>query len=187
MSALRLAPLAILLALALPRPALAASEPWLGLDHAKLQTAGNAGLAAGGVGWAWMGRRLEADVLLGWVPPRVAGEHLFSATTKLTWQPVRTRYREWLLRPVSLGVQLTYTHGDQFFVRPGYYAIPTAIRGGVTIGGSLVRTRLRHLREAGVYWEAVALDSALRHWSLNPETTGLGEVLSLALGVRVAR
>jgi hypothetical protein len=180
----RIAPLAIALALA---PAVASGRGWLGLDQAKLQTAGNLGVAAGGAGWGFWGTRLEADVLVGWVPPSVAGEHIFTATSKLTWQPTRLGHRGWLLRPLTVGGQLTYTPGDAFFVWSGYYAIPTALRAGLMLGGSLVRTRVRHVREVGVYWEAVALDSGLRHWAFNRRTTGAGDVLSLALGVRVAR
>jgi hypothetical protein len=174
-------------ALALAPARAAAGRPWYALDHAKLQTAGNVGLAAGGVGWGFERTRLEADLLVGWVPPAIAGEHLFMATSKLTWQPLALRHRGWLLRPLTLGLQVTYAHGDQFFVRPGYYAIPTALRAGVSVGGSLSRTRLRRVREAGLYWEAVALDAALREWRYNGRTVGVEDVVSLALGVRVVR
>jgi hypothetical protein len=43
------------------------------------------------------------------------------------------------------------------------------------------------VREAGLYWEAVALDAALREWRYNGRTVGVDDVVSLALGVRVVR
>jgi hypothetical protein len=162
-------------------------------DHVKAQTAGNLGLAAVGLGYAWHGRRLETDLLVGWAPPSVAGEHLWPVSGKLIFQPFRLTRGRFLLRPLSAGVQLTYTPGDEYFIAQPrryprrYYEVPTALRAGVALGGGLSRRVRGALSEVGVYWELVALDIALVDWARNSRAIGPREVFSFALGVRLAR
>ncbi len=171
--------------------AVADGRPWYLPDHAKLQFAGSIGFISPGVGWAWGGRKVEADVFLGWVPEVVGGEDIYSATGKLAWQPLSFGgARGWLVRPVSAGLQVTYTFGSRYFVRqpsrfgPDYYDFPTALRTGVALGGNAaIRTR-GAVREIGVYWEVVALDVMLFLWARNPRALGPEDAFTVALGVR---
>lgn len=158
----------------------------------KAQTAGNLGVVAAGFGYAWHDRRVEADLVVGWVPERLAGRHLVPVSAKVAWQPLRWEREGWLLRPLTAGAQLTYTEGDEFFVvlparyPDDYYPVPTALRAGVALGGTLSRRVRGSFSELGLYWELVALDVALVDWVRNPRTIGPAEVFSLALGLRVA-
>jgi hypothetical protein len=191
LTAARAAAAAVVLALATPAGAAPEGRAWWLPDHVKGQTAGNLGVVAGGVGYAWHGRRLEADLLVGWVPESVAGRHLVPVSAKVTWQPLRWEREGWLLRPLA-GAQLTYTPGDEFFVLlperypDDYYQVPTALRAGVVLGGSLSRRVRGTFSELGVFWELVALDVALADWVRNPRTVGPTDVFSLALGLRAA-
>lgn len=169
-------------------------------DQAKLQLAGALGLLAAGGGWELLDRRLELDVLLGWVPESLAGTQLVAATGKVTWLPwmlsldrLRLGHSAldgWRLRPLTLGAALTYTFGDRFFLRlpdhhpPGYYPLPTALRAIFAVGGTVGR-RLPPLAQAGLYWEVVAVDLPLAYWFANQRAVDLSDVLSLALGVRL--
>jgi hypothetical protein len=173
------------------RPALA--RPWYLPDQAKLQFAGNVGFLSPGVGYAWAGRRLEADLFFGWVPRAVGGEDILSFTGKLTWQPWELASdRRWFVRPLAAALQVTYTLGDDYFVtlpsryRPHYYDFPTALRAGVALGGTVGRKGGGKLREVGLYFELVALDTMLFLWAHNPEALDADDVFSLALGVRFA-
>jgi hypothetical protein len=157
----------------------------------KLQYAGNVGLVSPGVGWG--APRVETDVFFGWVPHEVAGVEVFSVTGKVTWLPWREPLgRRWLVRPLTLGLQLTYTFGSEyFFTLPSkygsrYHDFQTALHAGIAFGGTLGRLSDGRLREVGVYWELVGLDMMLFEWVRNPRTLGPTDVFSLALGVRVA-
>jgi hypothetical protein len=187
------APMCLAAALsAIPSSAEGRDRHWAVPDQAKLQLAGNVGFLSPGVGWSWLGRRLEGDLLFGWVPPSIGGDSILSFTGKLTFAPWRLRAgRGWFLRPLTSAVQLTYTLGDEYFLRlpehypHGYYSAATAVRAAVALGTSVGR-RQWGLDEVGVYAEVVALDAMLAFWFANPQALGPDDVLSLAVGVRAA-
>lgn len=165
---------------------------WAVPDQAKVQLAGNVGFVSPGVGWSWLDRRLEADLFFGWVPRQVGGESIVSLTGKLTLAPWRLRPGSgWSLRPLTAAVLLTYTFGDEYFLRlpdhypHGYYSAATALRSALALGASVGR-RQWGLQELGVYAELVALDAMLALWIANPSGLGPDDVVSLALGVRAA-
>lgn len=191
--------LAALAALALAPPADAATctlsstaarddHAWYVPDHLKLQLAGNVGFVSPGVGYAFLGRRLETDAFFGWVPESIGGADILSLTGKVTAHPFALRLGGVDWRPLSLGLQVTYTFGDQYFVRPPsqfpgkYYDFPTSLRAGIAVGTS-ADTRIGE-RRVGAYLELVALDVTLKAWMDNREELSAADVFSLAIGVR---
>lgn len=174
------------LALALAAPDAASPDdrrPWYAPHHAKLQLAGNVGFLSPGVGYAWE-RRLELDVLLGWVPEAIGGvDDIFSVTGKLTYAPWSVERRPWTFRPFTAGFQVTYTFGDQYFVIPPFSFTPTALRAGIALGTEA--SREIGGRRVGLFAELVALDLGLVYWMSNPDAFGPTDAFSLALGVRI--
>jgi hypothetical protein len=165
---------------------------WILPDQAKLQLAGNVGFLSPGVGWSWLGSRVEGDLFFGWVPASIGGDSIVSLTGKLTLAPWRLRPGSgWSVRPLTAALQLTYTFGHEYFLRlpdhypHGYYSAATAIRTAVAVGASVGRPQWG-LDELGVYAELVALDAMLGFWIANPRALGPADVLSLAVGVRAA-
>lgn len=171
---------------------IAEARPWYVPDQAKLQLAGSIGFLSPGVGWASGRHTLEADVFFGWVPRAVAGDDILSVTGKVTLQPLRLGIGSVLLRPATVALQLTYTFGHGLFVRSpepygdGYYDFPTALHAGVAVGGSASLLTRGAVREVGLYWEAVALDTAIYAWHRNRRALGLLDLVTFAVGVRAA-
>jgi hypothetical protein len=174
-------------------PRTAAAKPWYGPDHSKVQLAGWMGFVSPGAGYSWFGRRLEADLFFGWVPPPLGGEHIVSLTSKVTWLPVRLGEPERLtFHPLTLSAQVTYTFGSEYWIleprgrypTPDYYPLPTALRGGIGVGGDVGRP-LWGLERASVYYEFVAIDIMLGHWIGNSGAIGARDVVSFALGLRL--
>jgi hypothetical protein len=168
-----------------------ARRAWYVPDQAKLQLAGAIGFLAPGAGYAFLDRRVELDLFLGYAPGSLAGVELWSLTGKVTWFPWSVALgRGWSARPLSFAAQLTYTFGDRFFVflperyGPEYYPLPTALRAGLALGTAIGRPagRLEHL---GAYAEVVAVDLPLGYLVSNLGTVRASEVLSIALGVRL--
>jgi hypothetical protein len=182
--AARAASVAALLAADAAAPARAApGRAWYVPDHAKLQLAGNVGFLSPGVGWA-LGRRADADLFFGWVPEAVGGTDIFALTGKVTWAPWSVASGGWSVRPLTAGLQVTYTYGDQYFVVPPFTFTPTALRAGIAIGAGA--SRLVRGRELGLYAELVALDLGLAYALSNRRALDLADAFSLALGARVA-
>jgi hypothetical protein len=172
-------------------PGRAAASSGIVPDHLKLQLAGDVGFLSPGAGYGWFGRRLEADLFLGWVPAAIDGADVFSITPKVTWAPLRLDAgRGWEVRPVTAALQLTYTFGhDYYLLLPerfpaNYYDFATALRVGFAIGAEVART-LRGTRRVGVYAELVALDALVLAWVRNPRTLGPTNVFTLAIGARL--
>lgn len=190
----RALPLLLALAALVAAPRTAAAAPWYAPDHSKVQLAGWMGFVSPGAGYAWFGRRLEADLFFGWVPPPLGGEHIVSLTSKVTWLPIRLGDANRLtVHPFTLSAQMTYTFGSEYWVfepsgrypTPDYYPLPTALRAGIGVGGDVGRP-LWGLERASIYYEVVALDVMLGHWIGNPRALGPADVVSLALGLRLA-
>lgn len=159
-------------------------------DQARLQFAGAIGLLSAGAGYAFADRRLELDVLLGWVPGSLADVDLVTLTGKVTYLPWRIGLpRGWRLRPVTAAFAVTYTFGDRFFLRSpskypsGYAPLPTALRASVALGATIGRPVWR-LRELALSVELVAVDVPLAYWISNRGPVDASDVISLALGVR---
>lgn len=169
--------------------------PWFVPDHAKVQFAGTIGFLSAGVGYGLGGRRVgELDFLAGWVPARYVGNDLFTLTTKGTWQPWRARLgRRWELRPVTFALAVTYTRGDNLWLRTpdryeaGYYDMPSALHASAALGGALSLRVPGPLDAVGIYWEVVATDVALFYWVKDRSAIDARDALSVALGLRVAR
>jgi hypothetical protein len=155
-----------------------------------VQLAGNVGFLSPGVGYSWLGRRLEADLFLGWVPPPLGGEHIVSTTAKLTWLPWHVAVPGgWRLQPLALGFQVTYTYGSEYWVRlparypDDYYELPSALRSALFVGAAAGRP-LWGLEEVALYAELVALDAAIGLWMGNARSLGPEDVFSVAVGMR---
>lgn len=158
------------------------ARPWYVPDHAKLQLAGNVGFLSPGAGYG-LGRRLEGDLFLGWVPEAIGGDDVFSVTGKLTLSPWRVEAGRWRVRPFTAALQLTYTFGDQYFVIPDEPFTPTALRAALGFGAAAsVPVRGRRV---GLYAELVALDLGLLFWLSNRDALSPVDVFSVALGMRV--
>ncbi|MCP3140675.1 hypothetical protein [Pyxidicoccus xibeiensis] len=166
-------------------------RPWYVPDHAALQLAGSIGLLSAGPGWGFLDDALDAQLLLGWAPPAVAGEDFLTVTLKGQWHPFRLRWSGWSVRPLTVGLLLSYTFGDEYFVTlpdrypDGYYWFKTGLRPALLLGGSVGRpVPALGLRNLEGYVELVATDYRLVHFLRNPVTVETG-LFSLALGARL--
>lgn len=163
-----------------------AERAWYLPAQAKLQLAGNIGFISPGAGWAWLHRKLTADVFFGWVPEAFGGD-VYSTTAKLTWRPWAVHAGRLELRPITGALQLTYTFGGDYFVtQPSrfpsdYYPLPTALRSAVAFGSAL-SSRAWSGARLGVYYELVALDLMVNAWARN-SSVSLAEIFSLAVGL----
>ena len=172
-------------------------RPWYRPGHLALQTGGGLGMVAAGAGYEFLKkRRLETDILFGYVPKRFAGSTLTLASVKFLYSPFRLRVAEQVQAlPLSLGAYVSYTHGTLKDELKGqyssdYYYFSTDTRLGPLLGGRLTYLAAPVVatgqpRKVSAYYELSSNDLYIASYLTNPGG-GLrfGQILTLALGVK---
>ncbi|MCC2545702.1 hypothetical protein LJY25_04535 [Hymenobacter sp. BT175] len=172
----------------------AMETPWYRPRHLILQTAGGVGMVAGGVGYSFAKDKLETDILVGYVPKRYAGSTLSIATAKFMYTPFALPLGEKLrLHPLTVGPYLSYTHGTINDEERGQYTKDYYWFSSDTRVGFLAGSRLTYLRGTGAtgrprnvsaYYELGSNDLYLLSYYGNRRGLGIGDILTLALGLK---
>lgn len=177
------------------QPDVAAYRKWFIPDHIKMQFAGNIGFISGGPGYVSKNKSLETDILLGFLPQKYGGDALVSLTTKVTYSPWRIHLKNnYNVAPFSIGFYSSHTLGPQFdtkwpeYYPKGYYWWATAIRLGAYVGGKVGLEVKNHKKIKGFefYYEAGTYDLLLISYVQNTGYLRPKDILSLALGVKIA-
>lgn len=180
-----------------PTP-VSAARPWYRPTHLVLQTAGGMGMVAGGVGYTLLHDRLEADVLVGYVPEKHAGSTLGVGTFKVLYTPYSIRLNDKLqLRPLTFGVYVTHTRGvindgepNQYY--DGYYWFSRNTRLGPLLGSRLTYgyksvAHPERQKRVSAYYELGSNDLYLVTYFSNANRKSLSpiDILTLGLGVKL--
>ncbi|GAA3969986.1 hypothetical protein GCM10022407_14860 [Hymenobacter antarcticus] len=179
-------------ATAAPRP----ERPWYRPSHLALQTGGGLGMVAAGAGYEFSKNRLEADILIGYVPKRYAGSTLSLASLKFMYSPFRLPIGEKIqVLPLTVGAYFSYTHGTLNDELKGQYSSEYYWFSTDTRYGPLLGSRVTFLappvaatgqpRKISVYYELGSNDLYLASYLNNRKGgLGFGQLLTLALGVK---
>lgn len=166
---------------------------WYTPDHTKLQFAGNIGFLSMGIGYLHGKEKLETDIMLGFVPKSIGGDHIISLTGKLTYFPWQIHMNEnFTLYPLSVGPYLSYSFGSQFDTLlpneypPGYYWWATSLRLGAFAGGKLQWRLPGNDRHLAFYYEIGTYDLELISYIQNTEYLQIEDIFSMALGVKLS-
>ena len=168
---------------------------WWQPDKVVLQTAGYAGVVAGGPGWD-LGTDHALSLLVGYVPKGTAPEELWQLTLKYAYRPIdpvplngEQAPSRW--HPLHLGLGLVYGHHDRLFLRqperypPDYYP-PTALLPTITVGTSQEEGSRTVFLEFTMLARSVdAFFSNRRYFAEQYELLGLEAIGSLAFGLRI--
>lgn len=159
--------------------------------YVKVQYAGGIGFISLGLGYGSRNDKLEGDFYYGYVPKSVGGVYIHAVSSKLTWHPLKKMALKSLeLRPLSAGVLVSYTFGKQYFLFSpenypySYYNFPTALHGGVFIGGRLDKPLPGGRRRVGLYYELGSNDREITSYLNNRSSIKITEILNLALGIK---
>ncbi|UOQ75329.1 hypothetical protein MUN84_11365 [Hymenobacter sp. 5516J-16] len=168
--------------------------PWYRPRHAVVQTGGGLGMVAAGVGYS-LRDRLDLDILVGYVPKKYAGSTLSLASAKLLYSPWTLPVGEkWSVKPLSVGVYFSYTHGTLNDEEPnqysrGYYWFSTDTRVGPLLGSrlsyALPPTAAGRKRNLSGYYELGTNDLYLISYVQNTKGLSPADILTLSLGVKV--
>ncbi|MGK7392075.1 MAG: hypothetical protein ACNS60_17110 [Candidatus Cyclobacteriaceae bacterium M2_1C_046] len=162
-------------------------------DHAKIQFAGNIGFLSAGVGYEIAQEKGEVDLMVGYLPESIGGVDIITANLKAGYYPWKINFSEnYTYEPVYGGIYLSYSFGSEYYLTlpehypEGYYWWPTALRGGLYIGGRLSKdVALGEIDRLGLYYELGTYDLKLISVLQNLEYFSITDALDLAIGVRV--
>jgi len=154
-------------------------------DHGTLQFAGGIGFLSGGIGYDSKTKRIQTDILYGYVPQKLGGVTIHSITGKFTWIAVSSKLKnnirvDWL----STGLLINYVFGKQyFFLSPDkyplkYYGLPTAAHVGIFAGGGL------RYKRAGVYYELGTTDRDLASYVGNIKAIPFFDIVNIGVGAK---
>lgn len=165
-------------------------------NQTTMQFAGSIGAYAIGLGWHY-GRKQqwETELLFGYVPKKNGGEEHFTFTAKQRYVPWRLPLSSrWAVEPLTTGFFINSIFGEGFWDKEpskythGYYGFSTKIRYNIFVGQRVVYnipTRHRRFnRSITFYYELSTCDLYVVSAVPN-KNVGLGDILSLALGVKM--
>lgn len=163
---------------------------WLLPDHATLQFAGSIGVGSLGAGYRNPKNTLEGELLLGYLPASMGGDHFFTPALKGNWLPfLLFEDRKVQLYPIQTGVMVAYTFGSEFFSKQpdyypkGYYPFSTAIHAYWQLGSRIsVPMKTNRLE---FYYELNASAEEIITLVQNPNFITPGKIFSLALGLKL--
>ena len=168
---------------------------WYVPQHVVLQTAGGIGMLTGGVGYSIFRKRLDVDVLAGYVPQRYAGNKalgIFTLKTTYTPYTIPLRNAAWRLHPLSFGGLVNYTpsrtlnrsRDEKYY--DGYYWWSSTVRFGAFLGGKITRelkpTATGQARAVSLYYELGTNDLYVVSLATNTSGLKLTDVLTLGVG-----
>jgi hypothetical protein len=172
-----------------------APRSWYVPHHVVLQTAGGIGMVSGGVGYSVFRKRLDIDVLAGYVPQRYAGiKALGIFTLKTTYSPytITLKNPQWRVQPFSFGGLVNYTpsrtlnrsRDEKYY--DGYYWWSSTVRFGAFVGGRVTRTLTPTLtgraRAMSLYYELGTNDLYVVSKATNLSGLKVTDILSLGVG-----
>ncbi|HEY6558031.1 MAG TPA: hypothetical protein VI072_12190 [Polyangiaceae bacterium] len=166
---------------------------FLAPDFAKLQSGGYSGVVGLGLGYAAFDDVLNLTVLYGYVPRAVAGKHVHALSAAFSVRPFEIDLDPLRVLPLYAGAGVLHTWGSGYFLTlperysSGYYR-PTGVHASFHLGVELdwLPSSASWLERHGTFAELTVLEIFAGRYLRNPDSLGIHEVASLALGYRAA-
>jgi hypothetical protein len=162
--------------------------------HAKLQYGGGIGLFSAGFGYTNKNKKLEGDIMYGYVPAGSTGVEIHSATLKLQWIPIKTlQAGNLFLKPLVTGVLVNRSFGQQYFgFKPSnypynYYKFPTAYNAALLVGSQagILFPGANTIKGLSFYYELLSFDRELISFVNNTHSLSLDDILTLGVGMKL--
>jgi hypothetical protein len=171
---------------------------WYVPHHLVGQFAGGQGMMTAGLGYSLSRRRLDLDLLAGYVPCRYSITPMTILTAKVTYMPwtIALGRRGWAVRPLAVGGYLSYTASEglnetQDGKYPaGYYWWSANTRVGGFLGGRIAhplpsRCPAKPRRLVSFYYELGTNELYVTNWWGNPRGLTLLDVATLGVGIKL--
>lgn len=161
--------------------------------YIKTQFAGDIGLISVGVGKSLFNDKLETDLFFGYLPKSIGGDRIFTSAIKVSYLPFREiPIQKICFNPLSTGLQLGYTFGDEYFAfeprnqyPKSYYGFSTALHLYYFVGGRVSYLINEKIPEMEFYYEVGSNVEYIISYIQNPHYLSLGKIFNLGMGVKI--
>lgn len=166
-------------------------------DGARLQFAGNMGLAAAGPVWVYgKNSQWNTSLLLGYIPRHDAKHSKLTMTLKQDFTPwtIHTADTRFFIYPLTASVYFNTVFSDEFWTRQperypkGYYWFSTRLRPSIAVGQRVQYAVPEHKRKffhsMSAFYEFSTCDYTLIQKFQNHSLT-LGQILTFSIGMQV--
>lgn len=162
-------------------------------DDAIVQYAGSIGFASLGAGYSLGKGNFETDILLGYVPESIGGNHIWTAAVRANWLPwrIKTGKRTSII-PLTTGLMISHTFGKKYFVlQPdyypkNYYTFSTAVHLYYQLGGRFQFELFDGKLPMALYYELNSSAEATFSLAQNRRALTPADIFHLSLGLRVS-
>ena len=163
-------------------------------SEAIVQYAGSIGFASLGAGYSLGRGNFETDILLGYVPKSIGGNHIWTVAVRANWLPwrIKTGKRTSII-PLTTGLMAGYTFGNKYFIlQPDYYpkkyyTFSTAVHLYYQLGGRFQFELFDgKLPDMALYYELNSSAEATFSYAQNRRALSPADIFHLSLGLRVS-
>lgn len=162
--------------------------------HVKVQHGGGIGYLALGPGYTSRNKKIEYDLLYGYLPEKIGGVEIHAATLKCSWIPFNIETNEIVVKPLVTGGLLNYAFGKQYFsFNPpnypyDYYNFPTAFNSAIFLGGMAGKNfgSPGKGKDISVYYELLIFDRELISYISNTRGLDFNDIFTLGFGLKFA-
>jgi len=169
---------------------------WFVPSSARVQFAGNIGMLSIGPGWSFLNNRIDVEYSMGYVPKFEAEEAIFIHALKgIYTTPLQINLSKLKIKPVSVGVAISHTLGDQFnkYQRssqfpPRYYwwVVPYRFAFVYRAEGEL-NIDSKFLKGIGSYFEVSIWDLSIYNYSANENGSYINftDLFTFGIGTKI--
>ncbi|MFD2513541.1 hypothetical protein ACFSRY_06665 [Pontibacter locisalis] len=169
------------------------TRKWYAPDGVTLQFAGNIGMFSAGPNYSFFNRKLDAELLYGFVPKLDAEEMLHLLTVRTRYKPFRriALSEKYTVTPLRVGLGLSYYFRDQFstswdssYPTKDYYWWTSSLRITGGLGAEVNRsiTNGGLIKEITLYSEIGTYDLIVTSAVKDKTLTAL-DIMSFSVGV----
>lgn len=168
---------------------------WYIPTHIRLQFAGNIGMFSAGPSWTLLKNNVELVYSIGYVPEFAARRDIYITAIKGIYTPKLDIIKEITIKPLSVGVVVSYTFGDRYSkyqdtnkYSKEYYWWNTSYRVGLLYEAEFyIKTNKKLIKGLSIYFEANLWDLYLvsQFYTSNTSYFNLWDITTFGLGGKV--
>jgi hypothetical protein len=179
------------------KPSELKTEKWYQPSCMRVQYAGQIGFLSAGFGKIYLNETLETDLMFGYVPETIGGDHINILTLKQSFSPFAksTKIDRLTILPITIGFNFSYHFGEEYNkydtdkYPDDYYWFMNGIRIGAFIGSDfnlkLKPDVSKVFSSISFYYDIGTTDLEACSMTKNPGQYEICDIVNVAFGTKL--